>query len=202
MSDENKRFGKVLITAMVAIVAFLWLAGFNNGIKISSNNNKFLDESTFFSDYVMEKYPDGTISATDFQEYDIIVYNAWAPWCTACVKEMPCLNELYKEYKDQGILVVGIVADYENEIGYYPDYDIDIANAVKAYDIDYPIALGDSRFLEEIGPTMDNCLPCTWIIDKNGNLVDYFIGSKSEDDWKELFAKWESMIEEGTLDEK
>ncbi len=44
----------------------------------------------------------------NFADYKLIVVNYWEPWCTWCVEEMPDLEKLWNEYKDEGLLIVGM----------------------------------------------------------------------------------------------
>ena len=41
----------------------------------------------------------------------VILLNFWATWCPPCRQEIPYLNELYKQYKENGLVVVGISLD-------------------------------------------------------------------------------------------
>jgi thiol-disulfide isomerase/thioredoxin len=39
---------------------------------------------------------------------DVVIVNIWATWCGPCRDEMPKLDQLYRERKDQGLMVFGI----------------------------------------------------------------------------------------------
>jgi len=41
----------------------------------------------------------------------VVVVNIWATWCVPCRSEMPKLDALYREYKDQGLAVFGISSE-------------------------------------------------------------------------------------------
>jgi thiol-disulfide isomerase/thioredoxin len=39
---------------------------------------------------------------------EIVLVNVWATWCGSCLAEMPKLDHLYQEHKDQGLIVFGL----------------------------------------------------------------------------------------------
>jgi cytochrome c biogenesis protein CcmG, thiol:disulfide interchange protein DsbE len=39
---------------------------------------------------------------------EVVLVNVWATWCGACLAEMPKLDRLYQEHKDQGLVVFGL----------------------------------------------------------------------------------------------
>jgi thiol-disulfide isomerase/thioredoxin len=42
------------------------------------------------------------------QKGKVVLVNIWATWCTPCRTEMPKLDRLYRERKDQGFIVFGL----------------------------------------------------------------------------------------------
>lgn len=48
-----------------------------------------------------------TVTLADFKGKTILL-NLWATWCPPCIKEMPELNELAREFKDQDFIVLAI----------------------------------------------------------------------------------------------
>ena len=61
--------------------------------------------------------PDGTLPYTDLDglpvdlaayEGKLLVINAWATWCPFCVDELPHLNAIAGEYKDENVAVIAI----------------------------------------------------------------------------------------------
>lgn len=41
----------------------------------------------------------------------VVLMDFWASWCEPCKEALPHYNKLYKKYKDQGLIVIGINED-------------------------------------------------------------------------------------------
>ena len=48
-------------------------------------------------------------------EGKVVLINFWATWCPPCLDEMPALNRLHDEYKDEGLVVL-TVSDERRDI--------------------------------------------------------------------------------------
>ena len=53
----------------------------------------------------------GAISSDIFAGYDAIIVNFWNNGCGTCIAEMPELEEMYQEFKDRNINLIGVGAD-------------------------------------------------------------------------------------------
>ncbi len=122
-----------------------------------------------------------------FAEYDLTMVNAFTTWCTPCVNEIPDLQKLWEEMKDQGVNVVGIVLDSVDGLGNANAEAIEkakiLAESTKAA---YPFLLPDAGYLN--GRLSEiNAVPETFFVDKEGNIVgETYSGSRSYEDWKEI----------------
>lgn len=93
----------------------------------------------------------------------VTMINLWATWCSPCVRELPELEELYMEYRDRGVELVGILLDGTT------DSAIESAKMlmIKA-GITYPVL----RPSEEMGDLLNaQYIPTTVFVDREGNLV-------------------------------
>ncbi len=52
------------------------------------------------------------VSLSDYKN-KVVILDFWATWCPPCIKEIPHFIELYKEYKNQGLVIVGISLDLQ-----------------------------------------------------------------------------------------
>lgn len=55
-----------------------------------------------------------TVLLKTFTGHPVII-NFWATWCNPCIKEFPFENNLYKKYKDEGLIVINICVDSKLE---------------------------------------------------------------------------------------
>jgi len=51
---------------------------------------------------------DGQTQRLEDQKGKVVLFNIWATWCGPCKSEMPKLDRLYRERKDQGFIVFGL----------------------------------------------------------------------------------------------
>ena len=142
----------------------------------------------------------GTFETTDidgntytekvFSDYDLTLVNAFTTWCSPCVNEMPELEKLYQEMKDQGVGVVGMVLDSVSEDGTPDDSIIQKAQLLKEKtDVTYPLLIPDKGFLNGRISGLQS-FPESFFVDKDGNIVgDPIMGSNTFDGWKEAVEK-------------
>ena len=142
----------------------------------------------------------GTFETTDidgntytekvFSDYDLTLVNAFTTWCSPCVNEMPELEELYQEMKDQGVGVVGMVLDSVSEDGTPDDSIVQKAQLLKEKTgVTYPLLIPDKGFLNGRISGLQS-FPESFFVDKDGNIVgDPIMGSNTFDGWKEAGEK-------------
>ena len=51
---------------------------------------------------------DGVNRSLSDERGKVVLVNVWETWCTACRVEMPELDRLYREHKDEGLVVFGL----------------------------------------------------------------------------------------------
>ena len=121
-----------------------------------------------------------------FNEYDLTLVNAFTTWCSPCVNEMPELEELYQEMKDQGVGVVGMVIDSVDEEGNIDETVVEKAKILQEKTgVTYPLLIPDSGFLNGRIQGLQS-FPESFFVDKDGNIVsDAILGSNDLQGWKE-----------------
>lgn len=95
------------------------------------------------------------------EEHDgkVVLVNIWATWCPPCRKEMPELDELYQERKDQGFMVFGLSTE---------DVETQLAFERSVLSVSYPL-LTINGDVPEIYKTTAR-YPANYLIDREGRL--------------------------------
>lgn len=140
--------------------------------------NKFVDASILapgdsIPQYELIDLKGNPVGFEDFKGNGIIV-NFWATWCAPCRREMPLLESIYQEYKNQRIAIIGISVGESRETA---------LRYVDSIGVTYPI-WGD-----QVRPGQNNTkttvlsdrfnvvgLPTTFFIDRNGTIASSYVG--------------------------
>jgi cytochrome c biogenesis protein CcmG/thiol:disulfide interchange protein DsbE len=105
-----------------------------------------------------------------------VVLNFWASWCIPCKEEAPYLEQVWREKRGEGLVVVGLDAK---------DFRADARRFAERFDLTFPLAYdgpGDTT-----GPYGVTGFPETFVIDREGRVVDAFAGAVDREDVKEEF---------------
>lgn len=108
-----------------------------------------------------------------FAGADYTMVNCWASWCGPCIRELPEIEEMSKEFKEKGGQVIGILMDGNLEKGLADGKDIMAKSGVTYLNI---------INTEEINTQVKlTAYPTTYFVDSNGVIVaDAVIGADPE----------------------
>lgn len=111
---------------------------------------------------------DGDDRIVDLAQYKgrVVLVNFWATWCGPCRKEMPDFVEVYKQQKANGFEIIGVSLDEEG-------WEV-VQPFLKQYKINFPVVVGDGKLARTYGGI--EFLPTSFLIDRNGFVVDKHIG--------------------------
>jgi cytochrome c biogenesis protein CcmG/thiol:disulfide interchange protein DsbE len=144
-----------LLLPAVGFVALLWF-----GLQRSDPNVEAESRAPAFE---LPRLEGGSLSSSDLEGRPVVV-NFWASWCIPCRDEAPLLERTWREYQDDGVVIVGI--NIKDSVTAAREF-------VDEFDITYPIVRDETGELErDFGLTG---LPETFFIDHEWR----FIGSAS-----------------------
>lgn len=112
------------------------------------------------------------LSLTDYKGR-VVLLNFWATWCPPCRQEIPDLIKLQRQYRGQGLRIIGIT--------YPPEKISDVRRFMRKLGINYRVAMGTkaSKSLFSSSET----LPVTVVIDRKGVMRDVIEGIMYADEF-------------------
>ncbi len=119
----------------------------------------------------------------DITENELTMINVWATWCPPCVAELPELQELRDAYAEQGVEVIGVLADSIWEVGERDDDAIAAGKKLlENAGVSYRVLIPDAVLQEKLINFMEY-FPTTFFFNADGELVDAVVGSNSYEGW-------------------
>ncbi len=137
-----------------------------------------LTKSTVAPDFSLEVLDGSTMRLSDLRGKAVML-NFWATWCGPCKIEMPWFVDFQKQYGGQGLQIVGVAMDDASKE--------DIAKFAKDMGVNYPILIGKEAVGDQYGGV--NALPETFLIGRDGKIVDRIIGLEGKAEIEESIKK-------------
>ncbi|RTR31041.1 redoxin domain-containing protein [Robertmurraya yapensis] len=180
---------KKILLIVAIIIGFLFIMDMtilkDNGLVENTANNEKYEKIEKPNDLpvgleVEERAPSFELTTLDGEKItseDLkgkrVLLNFWATWCPPCKEEMPDMQKLYEEYKDEDVVVVGVnVTSTEKNRE-------DVEKFVKEYQLTFPI------LMDEIGEVTHQfeilSFPTTYFIDSDGVIRSKVIGALSKE---------------------
>ena len=167
---KNKLIKFVIVGFIGALGYFLL---FSQEIKFSLSQKEALNK--VLGD--INKAPDFTLKAMNDSVYilskldgKVVLINFWATWCGPCRMEIPEFNELYENYHEKGLEILGIsVSDNKKQL----------KNFIKSFAVDYPLLYGGTRDMNNIMKDYGGvyAVPSSFLIGKEGSILWSYPGA-------------------------
>lgn len=163
----------VLIVGFLSVMLVL-------GVQLFRQNQVQPVPGTIAPDFTITSYEGETYNLSDLRG-TIVILNFWANWCAPCHAEADDLQDIYEEYQDDGVLLIG--ANY-----------LEIERVARAFVDQYRLTYPNGPDVEQSISEAYNFQgpPETFVIDRDGRIAAVFIGAVSYD---RLAAEIEALLE-------
>lgn len=125
-------------------------------------------------DFTLLDMKGNEVTLSDFKG-KVIILDFWATWCPPCRAEIPHFIELYNEYKEKGLEVIGIALDQGGKKA--------ITSFIEENKVNYTILLGERDVSDSYGGIRS--IPTTFIIDREGKIREKYIGYRDKEVFEE-----------------
>jgi peroxiredoxin len=116
-------------------------------------------------DFVLRDLNGKSVKLSDFRG-KVVIVDFWATWCPPCRMEIPHFVALQKQYKSQGLEIIGVSLDQGG------------VQVVKPFaeqnQINYTMLVDGMSVASMYGGIQS--IPTTFVLDKNGRIVQKLVG--------------------------
>jgi peroxiredoxin len=110
---------------------------------------------------------DGTTASLQDFSGKVVLLNFWATWCLPCIQEMPDMEKLWQQYKDAGLVVLGVSNDDAGKRKRVETF-------INKVNLSFPILLDPDSTISELYNV--SAIPVSYLIDRNGVLLAKIVG--------------------------
>lgn len=159
------RFQRIILYLLLLIAGGSWIV-------LSAETGTFAasapaPQKGFMAPDFSLKTPTGEIYTLSELKGQAVLVNLWATWCPPCRAEMPAIEKMYNEYKDQGFIVLAVNSTVQ-------DNPLAITPFTDEYNLTFPILLDE---LGEVSRAYQvRSLPSTYFINRHGIITEVVIG--------------------------
>jgi len=166
---ENFKTSQYLKTYAVIILligaVWIWMSRTPSGATLS-NGIQAPQKGFLAPDFSLPAASGEVITLSDLRGQPVLI-NYWASWCPPCKAEMPALERVYQEFKEQGFIVLAVNATNQD----------DAADAVafsQSLNLSFPILFDSTG--EVSSDYLVRALPSTYFVDSYGIIQEVVIG--------------------------
>ncbi|GAB4330325.1 MAG: hypothetical protein Kow0010_15230 [Dehalococcoidia bacterium] len=123
---------------------------------------------------------DGTVARLSDYRGQFVLINFWASWCGPCRGETPDLEAFYRQYRDRGLVVLGV--NQQEPEGTARSF-------AELFDVTYPVLLDRTGGVSD-GYRVSTGLPISFFVDREGVIRRIFIGRVAWDDLEALAREY------------
>jgi cytochrome c biogenesis protein CcmG/thiol:disulfide interchange protein DsbE len=112
------------------------------------------------TDITLATYPEGGKHSFADDRGQVVVIDAWATWCAPCVRSLPQLQALRRDYAQRGVRVYAVSVDEDRA---------QIPTFLAAARVQLQVLLDPGGFVLEDKLKLKQ-MPTTWVVDRTGHV--------------------------------
>lgn len=104
---DNKRLWTALMVAVLLLGGAWTWRGREPHAKVDGIDGSAPQAGFTAPDFALELLDGETVTLSELQG-QVVVINLWATWCPPCRAEMPALERVWNEYRDEGLVILAV----------------------------------------------------------------------------------------------
>lgn len=117
-------------------------------------------------DFTLPTLDGGEVTLSDLRG-QVVAINLWTSWCPPCREEMPAIEQVYGQYREEGLVVLGLNSTFQDD-------EEAAASFVRELGLTFPILLDRTGAASRRYQLQ--ALPTTYFVDRQGIIRSVVLG--------------------------
>lgn len=168
---------KRLLTRTIILVILLAAVSYTLYANMTKDENKKIEIGKPAPDFVLVDLEGKKHRLSDYKGQGVFL-NFWGTYCEPCEREMPYIDNQYKQFKDQGVQVLAVDVSEPKLV---------VKKFVQRHGLSFPVVIDEDGQVQAAYGI--NPLPITFLIDKEGKVVKSHTGELTEETVREFMEQ-------------
>jgi cytochrome c biogenesis protein CcmG, thiol:disulfide interchange protein DsbE len=151
---------------LIMIAALAWIGISSDPTQAGASYILTLQAGSTAPDFTLSTPQGQGITLSELRGKAVLI-NLWATWCPPCEQEMPTIQKLYREYRDQDFVVLAVNVTAQ-------DNPLNILPFIERYGLTFPILLDETGQVSAVYGLRS--LPTSYFIGRDGTIREIVIG--------------------------
>ena len=162
-----KNYSFILVSAAILLLGGVWIAVSAVDPLLYQTTAIAAPQADFLAPDFSLQSPDGeTLTLSELRGRPVLL-NLWASWCGPCRAEMPAMEAVYQEYRDQGFVVVAVNATNQDNLPAAVGFAEELG-------LSFPILVDQAGEVSALYQL--RALPSSYFIGRDGKIREVVIG--------------------------
>jgi len=176
---------RLLTLAMLALIGCTGGTAPSTGTKAQALAAQAPASGASVTDITLASFPDAGKHSFAADVGQVVVIDAWATWCAPCVRSLPLLQALKRDYSQRGVRVYAVSVDEDRA---------QIPKFLASAKVQLPVLLDPGGFVLEDRLKLKQ-MPTTWVVDRTGHVR--YTQEGPEGDVDDIRAQVDAVLKAG-----
>src|SRR3990172_2662171 len=185
LSSRKKRWEVLMLVSLAAGILWTVASRVPSAVGAPLSSSPSPREGFLAPDFTLDTLDGNRVTLSELRG-KVVVVNFWATWCLPCRAETPALEKSYAQYKDSGVVILGVNLTNQDVVS-------EVESFVQEFRLTYPILLDRdgsvSNSLYQI-----RGLPTTFFVNREGIIRTVLVGGPMSETF--IRSKIEALLQE------